>query len=369
LELEQSHYEQAGVLMTKLNLGAIVINHKSTETVIKAIDSLFQQEINLSEIIVVDDYSQDEGPSQIRKLFPEIQVIETSENVGLSRARNIGLKNISTDFVLFIDDDIYLAKDALYKMVLAMGENPATIVCPRIILHPKDDTIQCDGALIHFAGTLALRHSFQSLWQYPPVRSDVMAFTGACLLFNRKALSALGGFDEDYVFYFEDLELSYRLRALGYRIICEEAAVAMHEHGEGTAHLSFRGAGTYPARRAYLNLRNRWRTIWIHYQIRTLMLLAPALFIYEIAAFLECIRRGWVLLWFKALFSLLGKLKEIRTRRSRWKALRKVSDSAILNGGPLPFAVGFVSGRIEKLLVQWLNNSLNAYWILAKRWL
>src|SRR5689334_8058117 len=145
--------------MAELSLGVVVINHKSTETVIRVINSLFQQDINLSEIIVVDDYSQDGGPSRIRGLFPEVRVMETPENVGLSRARNIGLKNISTDLVLFIDDDIYLARGALRKMVMAMVENPTAAVCSRIIFHPEDDTIQCDGALIHFAGTLALRHS------------------------------------------------------------------------------------------------------------------------------------------------------------------------------------------------------------------
>ncbi len=355
--------------MTIPNVGVVIINHKSAETVVRVIQSLLQQDFLPNEIIVVDDWSQDDGPDQIRGMFPKVRVIETQTNVGLSRARNIGLENMSTDLVLFIDDDVYLAPGALTKMVLAMEEDPATVVCPRIIFYPEQDLIQCDGAFIHFVGTLALRHSRRPLSQDSATCAEVQAFTGACLLFDRNALASLGGFDEDYVFYFEDLELSYRLRALGCRVICEENAHALHDRGAGTANLSFRGSGSYPVWRAYLNLRNRWRTIWIHYQARTLLLLSPALMIYEIVAFLECVRRGWGLLWFKAIISLLGKSADIIHRRRSWKAMRKVSDGLILNGGALPFAAGFISGRLANALVTGLNYVMNVYWNLAKRWL
>src|SRR5690242_5075965 len=82
-------------------------------------------------------------------------------------------------------------------------------VWPRILLHPDDTVVQCDGADIHFVETLILRHAYREFEQIPAERSQVNAFITACLLIDREILSSLGGLDEDYFFYFEDLELSH----------------------------------------------------------------------------------------------------------------------------------------------------------------
>lgn len=321
----------------------------------------------MDDIIVVDNGSTDGGPKQIRLAFPHINIIELRENIGLSQARNIGLSTARNDLVLLVDDDVYLSNNALHLMINSLEKMEATIVCPRITFYPETDTIQCDGADIHFAGTLSLRHAYQPVSGHQPQRTMVKGFIGACMLVKRKALLELGNFDEDYFFYFEDMELSYRLLALGHSICCEERAIVRHERGAGTKDLSFRGSGPYPERRAYFNIRNRWLTIWIHYQLRTLFILSPALLLYECAAFVEIVRRGWLRLYFNALSSLISEWTSIMQRRKHWETKRKVNDGEILNGGPLPLSRGFVDGRNR--LVQLLNKLLNSYWEMAKRWL
>lgn len=351
-----------------MRISAVIINHNSNGTILKTIASLLEQDVQLEKIVVVDNASTDGAPKRIRESFPDVDVIELDENQGPSISRNHGLKRLNSDLILFIDDDVYLTQGALLSMVNTHLETGASVICPRIILYPKTDIIHCDGASIHFTGTLSLRHAYQSHTHYHPQRSAVKGFIGACLLMDRKHLGDLLFFDEDYFFYFEDMELSFRLLAFGYDIFCDENAVVHHERGQGTENLSFRGSGQYPVRRAYFTLRNRWLTILLHYQMRTFFLLSPVLVIYELAALVESIRRGWVTEYFRAVCSLLRETPSIRERRRRWQSQRSVSDKEILTGGNIPLSRGFVDKKYSRA-IHLLNNLLNWYWKRVQQWM
>jgi len=235
--------------------------------------------------------------------------------------------------------------------------------------YPEADRIQSDGAQIHMTGTLRVRHADQSMNSCPAKQIQTEAFIGACLLVHRQTLIAMAGFDPDYFFYFEDLELSYRLSSLGHKIVCAAQALAYHDRGKGTPGLSYRGSGSYPRQRAYYVIRNRWLTIALHFQPRTLMILSPMLALYELALFIGALSRGWIVEWFKASFWMLKNAALVCARRTRCQRLRKVPDRAILSAGPLPFAPGVVQSRITQLSVGALERVLNRYWLVARRWL
>jgi GT2 family glycosyltransferase len=350
-------------------ISAVVVNFNSAGSVLRAIESLAAQGLPPEAILVVDDHSQDGSPQQIRKAFPAVRLVELERNMGLSYARNQGLNQTASEFVLFVDDDIYMADNALQGLLQAQRETGATVVVPRIVIHPEDRLIQCDGARIHMTGTLRLRHADQPIEACPAEQSLLPAFIGACLLVHRPSLTAADGFDEDYFFYFEDLELSYRLSALGHKIVCAAQALAYHDRGQGTPKLSYRGSGVYPKRRAYYVIRHRWLTIWLHYQPKTLLILSPMLAVYELALFAVTLGRGWLIQWLRALFWLVKNAPKIFIRRQHWQNLRKIPDREILTGGSSPFATGFVQTGAAQLAVRMLEFVMNRYWLLARRWL
>jgi len=296
-------------------------------------------------------------------------LVRLNENVGPSRARNIGLGETTSEWVLFVDDDIYPDARCVSQLLSLAMETSAAVVCPRIVLPPDGSRIQCDGAWIHFAGTLILQNRGAIASEHPPRRQVCGAFGSGCILVRREILAEVGGFDEDFFFQFEDMELSYRLRALGHTFWCDSSAVAFHDLGEGTVGLSFRGSGAYPAKRAYYSLRHRWLTLLLHLQLRSSLILAPALALYELAAFVECARRGWLRSWWRALWSLAKSRRLIRDKRRRWQASRQLDDRRILVGGSLPLASGFVSTKGIARAVGILDFLLNAYWEMAQRWL
>ncbi len=196
----------------------------------------------------------------------------------------------------------------------------------------------------------------------PAERSRVPGCIGACYLIDRRRVLEEGGFNEDYFFYFEDLEFMLRLAARGHDFICEAGALVYHDRGEGTPGLSFRGAGAYPPRRAYLSMRNRWLTILSHYRTRTLLLLLPALVLYEMAVVVFALTRGWGSQWLKAWVWNLRNVRGIAQRRRVARGLRVRSDRELLVGGPLPLAPGLIQGRVPGAAVSILSSVLDGYW-------
>ena len=350
-------------------VGAVVVNHDGGERVLRVVAALVGQRHPLAEVVVVDNQSSDGSPAQIRRQFPSVRVLDVGGNLGLSVARNIGLNSVDTPLILLLDHDVYVEDGTIGAMVEAWCAERPAVVCPRIRLIPERDIVQADGAAVHFLGTMILRHGYQPVATTLPRRSDVGGCIGACLLVDRAKVLTAGGFDELYFFYFEDLEFSLRLRAMGHRLVCEPHAEVLHERGAGTPGLSFRGAGAYPLRRARLTMRNRLLTMLIHYRLRTLLLLLPALLLYEIATLAMALRRGWLRPWAEAWWWQIENGRVIAARRRRIQGLRREPDRNLLVGGRLPLAPGVMDSPLERRLIGLLSWIFDGYWSLARSWI
>lgn len=348
------------------SVSALIVNHNGGQDVLNCLKALSQQAFPLEKIIVVDNASTDHSQFNILKEYPDVNLIQLDQNLGLSKARNIGLSKASSNLVLILDDDIYIHNDCVRYLCQAYERYNPAVVCPRILLYPDTETVQCDGAEPHFIGTLKLRHAYRSVNTLKSTISEVLACIGACMLVNRKIVLAAGGFDESYFFYFEDLEFSLRMRTLGYSIVCESKAIVHHDQGLGTPLLSFRANTPYPTRRAFFNIRHRLMTLLIHYRLRTLMVLSPALMLYELAVFAIVIKRGWLPIWWKAVVSIFRSKHYIFARRIFVSKHRRRLDRELLSGGDLPFAHGFIQNRMEQMAVRALSLILNSYWRIVK---
>ena len=351
------------------SVSAFVVNFNGGDRIIKCIQALLRQSLHLDEIIVVDNGSTDSSIREIKEKFPEVRMIELGTNRGLPAARNIGLKHAKTELVVSLDSDIYVSEDCLELLLQTYLTDCPAVVCPRIILYSRDTTVQCDGGDIHFVGTLSLRHGYQMVDDLPKRVSEVGGCVGACLLMDRERVLAAGGFDETYFFYFEDLEFSLRMRSFGYALFCNPNAIVYHDPRSGIPELSFRGTGTYPVRRAYLTMRHRLLTIFIHYKIQTILVLMPVLVLYELASFAVSLGRGWIAQWFRAWIWQVLNIRNILKKRRFVQINRVRRDRELLAGGPVPIAPGFIRSRLSGIAVRTLSAALNAYWSCAKYWI
>jgi GT2 family glycosyltransferase len=350
----------------KPTVGAVVVNHDGGARVLRVLAALHRQQYPLAQIVVVDNASQDGSRERIAREYPGVQLLDLGTNRGIAIARNAGLRELGTKLALLLDHDVYVQAGCIRRLVEACIEHQATVVCPRIRLIPERDVVQADGAALHFLGTQILRHGYERVGVSPDEAGVVDACIGACMLVDRAQALAAGGFDELFFFYFEDLEFSMRLRASGHRIWCEPAALVFHERADGCPELSFRGNGHYPPARAYFTMRNRLLSMLIHYRLRTILMLSPALLLHELASFTLACHRGWPGEWLRSWSWVIRNRQTIVDRRRRMQSRRSVDDRDLLVGGTPPLAPFLLRTSAEKRLLVCYSTLVNGYWRIAR---
>ena len=352
----------------KRRVTAVVINYNSGPALAGAISALRDQTVTFAEIIVVDNNSTD-GSTEINEHKGAFRLIRVGENSGAPAARNIGFEAATTELVMIVDADMLPTPDCVANLMRSLDRFDATVAVPRIVFAPEYTTIQFDAAEPHFLGLLSLQNRNASLNDSPADDHIVNAAPSGCLLAKRQRVVDLGGFCAFYFFYFEDLEFSQRITMAGERIVFSANAITGHDRGEGTPGLSYRVAGEYPKRRAYLTMRNRLLTIASLYSGRSIILLLPAFAIFEIVTIAGCLWRRWLGQWFSAWWWVCRNHKQWRAHRSMAQTNRKRPDSEVLAGGDIPFAQGFFASTWQKTFALMLSKLLNGYWHLVKRWL
>jgi hypothetical protein len=112
----------------------------------------------------------------------------------------------------------------------------------------------------------------------------------------------------------------------------------------------------------YYLIRNRWLIIGKSYALRTLLVLSPVLLLYEVFQLAGLISKGWFGVWWKAVWSIISQLPDLLHKRAAVQATRKISDRAMLRGGPLPLTAAFRGGRIERWAIRIFGRFARGYW-------
>jgi len=188
---------------------------------------------------VVDNASGDGTAEMVRREFAAVELIESPENLGFSRANNLAIGRGDAPYVLALNPDTRVTDGALDRMLELMESDPR-IGISGCRLELPDGTFDHAarrsfptplGALAHFTGVGRLRRAPAKLAQYraPGVESGpVEAVNGAFMLIRRQALDEVGLFDEGYWMYMEDLDLCYRFAQAGWTTWYEPGATVVH---------------------------------------------------------------------------------------------------------------------------------------------
>jgi GT2 family glycosyltransferase len=271
--------------------------------------------------------------------------------------------------VLLMDNDVLLAPDCLEKLLEAFlsldGPEEVALVQARTVFDDRPDLVQCDGGLVHFLGPMILRHDHAPLASLPAAVERVDSAITTAVLVDRDRMLRVGGFDEDFFIYHEDHDCSVRARLAGFTLLSAGAAVVRHRGG--TAELSFRTGGTYTARRFFLQLRNRWLFVAKTWPLRSLVLLAPAIVLFDLFGLAYAVKKGFLGTWMRAAGWMFGHLPQIARKRSAFAPLRRVPLRAILQGGPYPLHPGLLKDGWQKTVVAALDACTNGWWALVRK--
>ncbi|MBI3796940.1 MAG: glycosyltransferase family 2 protein [Deltaproteobacteria bacterium] len=194
------------------------------------------------EIIVVDNASSDGTVEAARQRFPAVRVFEAGVNIGFARAANLGLKAAKGEHILFLNPDTLISAGSLDAALRALQSRPAVGVLGVALLDTKGFLQPSCGRFLSLAALLwsTLRRFVERtrvreragggrLWNSSAVE-EVDWLIGAFLLCRRVVLTEVGGFDEDYFLYAEDMDLCYRVWQQGHTILYFPEVTVIH-HG------------------------------------------------------------------------------------------------------------------------------------------
>ncbi|HVE47522.1 MAG TPA: glycosyltransferase family 2 protein [Acidimicrobiales bacterium] len=230
--------------MTDSGVSAVVVNYNAREHLLECVRSLRTE--GVSDIVVVDNGSTDGSEEALRRVEPDTVWLPSGSNLGYGSGANRGAAKASGDLLLVCNADVVVEPGSVKALAGTMeADEGLAIVGPRIEdtageVYPSPRTFPDLGvALGHaFLGLVSPANRFTRRyrmldWDHGP-SSSVDWVSGACFLVRRTAWESLGGFDEAYFMYVEDVDLCWRAARAGWRVGFEPAARVLHVQGVST---------------------------------------------------------------------------------------------------------------------------------------
>ena len=204
------------------------------------------------DVVVVDNGSTDGSIERLATALPNARIVAAPGNVGYARGANLGIATTEAQVVAVLNGDVEVVRGVAAAMVAALEAEPRVgAVGPRVLnldgsVYPSARTDPGLGvAAMHGALGLVWRtnpwtRGYRQLDSDPTSARDVDWVSGAAIWLRREALDDVGGWDERYFMYMEDVDLCLRLRRAGWRVEFEPAGEVMHVQGASTSQRPFR---------------------------------------------------------------------------------------------------------------------------------
>lgn len=228
-----------------MELSIIIVNWKSCAYLEACLDSVYRHPPQSPfEIIVIDNASFDGSGEMLADRFPSVTFVQSKVNLGFSGANNLAARQSKGQWLLFLNPDTEVHAGAIDALRRSLERDPSA-ACAGAKLLNSDGTIQT-SCIQRFPTLLnqaldaeILQRAFPSwsLWGQKPLRDRgvlpvrVDAISGACILIRREVFDTLGGFDEGYFMYSEDVDLSFRIKKAGHSTLFVSTAVVTHHGG------------------------------------------------------------------------------------------------------------------------------------------
>lgn len=233
--------------MKKLDLSIVIVSF-NTKTLLKnCLNSIYKADapVNGFEVVVVDNASIDGSVEMVGADFKQVKLIENSDNLGFAKANNVGVRECSGRFVLFLNSDTVINRFSLTKPCKYLKNHPSVgAVTIKLLL--KNGEIDQDNhrgyptpwASLTFFSGLAKIFPRSGLFNqyhlgdksYDHVHAIPVA-AGSYLMMPTSLFRKLGGWDEAYFFYGEDIDLCYRINQAGFKIIYYPKTSTLHLKG------------------------------------------------------------------------------------------------------------------------------------------
>jgi GT2 family glycosyltransferase len=234
-----------------LDLSVVIVSRNTRELTLRGVASVGESLAGAGyswEVILVDNDSGDGTVEAVREGFPAVRVIESGGNRGFSAGNNLGIAEAQGRAMLLLNPDAEAVGDAIPRLLDGLLADPGVGIVGPALRYP-DGSPQSSRRRFPTRLTAFLESTIvQQYWRGNRVldryfindrpddaRQEVDWLNGACLLVRGEVLERIGGFDEGYFMYSEELDLCERARAAGWRVVYDPAATVIHHEGASSA--------------------------------------------------------------------------------------------------------------------------------------
>lgn len=251
----------------------MIPNYQGADCISECIQSILDTTGADIEIVVVDNASSDSSVQIIRTNLPSVRLIQMNSNVGYGEACNVGARSAHGSYLVFLNNDTVVREGWLSELISALKDGRNGAVCCKVTLPGTPERIDSCGGVSDIYGFAWSRGKGEAdRGQYDDSTLCFYA-VGSSLAIRREVFDAAGGFDGELFMYLEDLDLSWRLRLLGFNILCVPRSRILHRSG-----ISRMKATDIQ----YLFNRNRLRTILKNYSLSSLLSILPRYLVLQI---------------------------------------------------------------------------------------
>jgi GT2 family glycosyltransferase len=255
----------------------VTVAYNSGPFLRELVASIYQTEPEV-EVVVVDNASADGAVGSVKAEYPALRIVRSEQNLGFGGGSNLGAARAGGSYLVFVNHDALLSGGWLEALVSPLAEDPSVgLVTPKVLLRGDPGRINVAGLDVHLSG-ISMCRGLGAPRTALDEASEVAAISGVAFAIRRDLYEALGGFDEAYFLYMEDVDLSLRAWLAGTRCLYVPRAVVQHDY-----------AIQVDARKTFWVERGRYLMLLKAFRPRTLLALVPSLILAEVITW------GWIL--------------------------------------------------------------------------
>jgi GT2 family glycosyltransferase len=246
-----------------MKVSIVILNYNGQKLLAQFLPSVlaFSLQPNV-EIIVADNGSTDDSIPLLERYYSTIHLIKLDKNYGFAGGYNLALKQVKSDYFLLLNSDVQVTENWLSPLINQMEEHPEIAACqPKILSLAQPTKFEhagaCGGFIDKYGYPFCRGRVFTTLeqdnGQYDTI-TDIFWASGACLFIRSSLFFEMEGFDDTFFAHMEEIDLCWRLKNRGYRIICVPQSTIYHVGGGSL--------DTKNVRKTYLNFRNNWLMLY-----------------------------------------------------------------------------------------------------------
>ncbi len=331
-------------------VSVVVVAYQAGPALARCLDSLAGQDAELEAIVV--DHGALDGEIEAARARPFVRVLSGGANLGFGGGANAGAAAARGEVLLILNPDTVVAPGAVAELAAAARDPEVGIAMARLRLLDEPELLNSGGNVLHVTG-LSWAGSYREPAETVADLRDVPFASGAAMAVRAETFRDLGGFTEKLFLYAEDLELAWRARMSGLRVVLVPTADVFHDY-EFDRH----------AAKRYFLERNRLVFVLSAFSGRMLAVAAPLLIAAEIALTALAVREGWLGAKVRGWGWCLRNARWLLRHRRKIQRRRSVPDAAL---------AAHLTERLDPAMislpgaVRSAQPLVSAYWRLARK--